>query len=66
MAPSAALSTARHDDLMRTAAAAGHAFAPPEYGQDDGAVGTPRRLLTLSALSVSGFIASYGVFLILG
>lgn len=64
MAPSAALGMARHDALLRAAHAAGHAFAPVEDVHDDMA-GASRRILTLSAISLSAFVASCGAFLIL-
>lgn len=65
MAPSAALGMARHDALLRAAHAAGHAFAPVEDTHDEDLAGASRRFLTLSAISLSGFVASCGAFLIL-
>ena len=66
MAPTTELSLTRHDDLLRAAQAAGHAFAPVDEIQDDHRYGGPRRFLTLSAVSLSGFAASYGAFLMMG
>ena len=57
---------ARHDDLLRAAQAAGHAFAPIEDSPDEHPVGASRRFLTLSAISLSSFAASYGAFLMMG
>ena len=64
MAPSAALGMARHDALLRAAHAAGHAFAPVEDAHDDMA-GASRRFMTLSAISLSAFVAGCSAFLIL-
>lgn len=63
MAPSAALSMVRHDDLIRASQAAGRAFSPIEDGQDDGAVASSR-FLVLSGVSLAGFIASFGIFFV--
>ncbi|GJE15350.1 hypothetical protein [Methylobacterium marchantiae] len=63
MAPSAALSMVRHDDLIRASKAAGHAFSLIDDGQDD-ARPAPSRFLTLSAMSLAGFVASCGMFLV--
>ncbi|WP_019903802.1 hypothetical protein [Methylobacterium sp. 77] len=63
MAPSAALSMVRHDDLIRASQAAGHAFSLIDDGQDDGPAASSR-LITLSAISLAGFVASCGMFLV--
>lgn len=65
MAPSATLGIARHDDLLRAVHAAGHAFAPIKDTPDESRASASRRFIALSAISVSGFVAGCGVFLIL-
>ncbi|MCC0806886.1 hypothetical protein FPV16_11710 [Methylobacterium sp. W2] len=61
MAPSAALSMVRHDDLIRASQAAGRAFSPIEDGPDDRAAASSK-FLALSAVSLAGFLASFGIF----
>ncbi|KQO53564.1 MULTISPECIES: hypothetical protein [unclassified Methylobacterium] len=62
MAPSAALRMVRHDDLIRASQAAGRAFSPIEDGADDGSTASSK-FLALSAVSLAGFLASFGAFL---
>ncbi len=63
MASSSASSMIRHDDLVRAVRAAGHAFAPVDEGQEVGPK-APSPVLALSAVSLAGFVASCGMFLV--